>query len=202
MPNHVTTLIQIASFGGVPEEEIRKALLNDKNQVDFNLIVPMPECLMITDTSHPDPELKAAYKTNIREHGHKTWYGWRSENWGTKWNAYDQPDEGFPVGTTEFRFDTAWASPYELITILSEKLPGVTFMVSYADEDIGRNCGKYEITAGEITGLFTDKTPAECSAFAFGLKYPDADRREHGYDENWEYSDDVYDQWEKENEEA
>lgn len=44
--------------------------------------------------------------SNVDTYGHKTWYSWRTENWGTKWNAYE-------VTTTEnsIEFDTAWDSP-------------------------------------------------------------------------------------------
>ncbi len=27
--------------------------------------------------------------SNVDTYGHKTWYEWSNENWGTKWNAYD-----------------------------------------------------------------------------------------------------------------
>ncbi|MGL2998015.1 hypothetical protein [Acinetobacter baumannii] len=51
-------------------------------------------------------ELGQKVISNVDTYGHKTWYSWRTENWGTKWNAYE-------VTTTEnsIEFDTAWDSP-------------------------------------------------------------------------------------------
>ncbi|HIN56134.1 MAG TPA: hypothetical protein EYM92_04155 [Acinetobacter pittii] len=44
--------------------------------------------------------------SNVDTYGHKTWYEWSNENWGTKWNAYD-----ISVSENVIEFDTAWASP-------------------------------------------------------------------------------------------
>lgn len=51
-------------------------------------------------------ELGQKVISNVDTYGHKTWYSWRTENWGTKWNAYE-------VTTSEnsIEFDTAWDSP-------------------------------------------------------------------------------------------
>jgi len=63
---------------------------------------------------HPEyVELAHRYKANIDQHGHTDWYGWRIENWGTKWDVeanqirvlIDEP------GTLELAFDTAWSPP-------------------------------------------------------------------------------------------
>lgn len=44
--------------------------------------------------------------SNVDTYGHKTWYEWSNENWGTKWNAYD-----ISVSENIIQFDSAWASP-------------------------------------------------------------------------------------------
>lgn len=53
---------------------------------------------------------------NYEEYGYLTWYQWSTDNWGTKWNAYDVTVEG-----NVLKFDTAWNYPAKIINILIEK---------------------------------------------------------------------------------
>ena len=67
--------------------------------------------------------------------------------WGTKWGACRptaQPDEGW------CQFETAWACPTGLLTLLSERFPQDVINVVYADEDIGANCGSFSLQAGAV----------------------------------------------------
>lgn len=147
---------------------------------------------------------------NHKACGFMYWYDWNNENWGTKWNAYSQPKDGFDSDSVEFTFETAWSHPLHLIEVLSKKLPNVTFEVKFADEDTGSNCGTYTIKDGLVTNAdiappysqqtFEDKK--KYTQFSFTLRHPNDDPKSHGYDENWEYSDEVYEAWQKEHEPA
>lgn len=67
--------------------------------------------------------------------------------WGTKWNAFEptaEPDEG------RCQFDTAWACPMGVLVKVSERFPDDAITVTYADEDIGSNCGTFTLKAGQI----------------------------------------------------
>lgn len=143
---------------------------------------------------------------NYAECGYMYWYDWNQKNWGTKWNAYGQPDCGFAEDIIEFRFETAWSHPNRLIEALSRRLPTVTFGVKYADEDIGSNCGTYRIRSGtpydvDIAPRFADQSELEkrrWAEFAFRICYgDDVDPASRGYDVNWVYSDDVYEAYGK-----
>lgn len=101
---------------------------------------------------------------NFIEHGHATWYTWNIENWGTKWNAYQQGDKRNNEDTIYFQ--TAWSSPVNLIGELSDQFPNVTFKLAYADEDSGCNCGKYTISKGEA---IETNIPTNCSNEAYEL---------------------------------
>lgn len=92
-------------------------------------------------------DLGNTYINNILNYGNDTWYDWSCENWGTKWNctntyAYENDKM--------FEFDTAWSCPVPIIIALSKKFKGVNFIVEYADENLGYNCGTIEIENGEI----------------------------------------------------
>jgi len=84
---------------------------------------------------------------NYINHGHATWYSWNTENWGTKWNAYNQNDERNTEDTIYFQ--TAWCSPVNLISELSNKFPCVIIKLCYADEDSGCNTGRFTFSKGE-----------------------------------------------------
>ena len=83
--------------------------------------------------SNLDNILRGYY--NLRKYGYTNWYDWCREKWGTKWNA----SETFGSGTS-FTFDTAWNTPYAWLEELSKH---VSFKGSFADEDLGNNCGLF-----------------------------------------------------------
>lgn len=142
------------------------------------------------------PEIVRAIQ-NYEECGYLYWYDWQNEHWGTKWNAYSQPTEGWPDGCMAFRFETAWSHPSEIIAELSRRLSSADFFVRYADEDMGSNCGKYYISNGvrrdeSISKKWSDMTKLEqqkSKEFAFSVRYPGEDPKDHGMNEKYEYVD-------------
>lgn len=98
-----------------------------------------------------DPEIWAlgkCYYENRQNYGATTWYDWRWEHWGTKWNAYDcvtvSPDEKTLI------FNTAWNSVPPIVETISAKFPEVSIRYGWADEDIGYNVGKVLIRGGAV----------------------------------------------------
>ena len=65
------------------------------------------------------------------------WYGWRIDNWGTKWDIYncfnefeEEPSDYFSVS-----FQTAWAPLSEkFMEVLSKQFPGALLTNSYDEE--------------------------------------------------------------------
>lgn len=67
--------------------------------------------------------------------------------WGTKWNACEptaDPDAG------ECAFETAWSCPVGVLKKVSKRFPDDLIAVTYADEDIGSNCGTFSLKAGAV----------------------------------------------------
>lgn len=79
--------------------------------------------------------------SNIENYGHKDWYSWSVDNWGTKWNAGDSHLDD----NNNLVFETAWSMPFPIFLKISELFPDVSITVEYADEDIGSNCGRVTI---------------------------------------------------------
>ena len=83
---------------------------------------------------------------NERLYGCRDWYGWSTDNWGTKWNAYNTND----TDVDEISFETAWSNPYPVIIALSAKYPEAVFHMRFADEDFGHNVGEYSLQNGDV----------------------------------------------------
>lgn len=83
---------------------------------------------------------------NEELYGHRDWYSWSLENWGTKWNT----SETYTTSEGEVVFQTAWSTPYPVIKKLSEQNPDLLLKLRFADESIGDNCGEYHLKAGDV----------------------------------------------------
>lgn len=112
---------------------------------------------------------------NFRACGYLHSMDYARKVWGTKWNACNaeaSPDEGTAS------FDTAWSCPEPVLVELSKRFPQDEIRVTYADEDIGSNCGTFTIKAGEVTKSdiaprWNDMTPEQQEkwrAFAYEVK--------------------------------
>jgi len=112
-----------------------------------------------------------AYKSNMEEHGYRTWYDWANDNWGTKWNAYSTRVEDDSI-----YFDTAWSGVPDLICKLSLKFPDLGFEYSWADEDTGSNTGRMKIYNGEIV---EDTSPENSSKEAYELAFELTDAKKY-----------------------
>ena len=88
---------------------------------------------------------KQAYQ-NIQKYGCPTWYEWRIQNWGAKWNA-----SGAEVLDGRLSFLTAWNAPKQILQKLSQMFPSITIHHVWADEDIGFNCGECTYQNGTVT---------------------------------------------------
>ena len=86
------------------------------------------------------------YISNKVLYGHTTWYDWSCENWGTKWNSYDNEQ----VDADTILFSTAWSNPEPIMLKLSEMYPEAIIEHWWADEDMGSNDGHRVYRGGKI----------------------------------------------------
>ena len=108
---------------------------------------------------------------NFQKYGSPTWYEWRRDNWGTKWNSYNNIYDG---GNTLY-CQTAWSTPAEAILNLSKMFPDVSIEMEYADEDIGSNCGRILFKNGGVEEEYYPETRKEavehaCSVWGYDPK--------------------------------
>lgn len=81
---------------------------------------------------HNLEELGDAYINNIKQYGYVTWYEWSINNWGTKWDVY----EDFKCNERTMIFETAWSIPEPIFKKLSEEFPNDFIEIEFADEDV------------------------------------------------------------------
>ena len=126
-------------------------------------------------TAHPEIDReewdlgKQAYQ-NIQKYGCPTWYEWRIQNWGTKWNA-----SGAEVLDGRLSFLTAWNAPKQILEKLSQMFPSLTIRHVWADEDIGHNCGERTYKNGAVT---QEHLPTGHEAIELGCDLWDIDPEE------------------------
>jgi hypothetical protein len=105
----------------VKEEDSTNGLLN--------YMSPMPaELRDTTADGSKDEEM-------IKKHGYSDWYGWATDNWGTKWDVNEFYGVDRQGDTISFGFSSAWSPPigaYEtFIMNMSEKKQDVSVKAYY-----------------------------------------------------------------------
>lgn len=83
---------------------------------------------------------------NLDNYGHKDWYSWSCDKWGTKWNSYDN----YKVSENEITFLTAWSPPIPVIIELSKQFPKVEINLDFSDEQLGYGCGRLKLFGGQV----------------------------------------------------
>ncbi len=101
---------------------------------------------------------------NLKAYGHRDWYSWCIDNWGTKWNAMDVEIYTY---ANEIRFQTAWSAPEPVIAKLAELFPDITIHFLWSDEDIGSNCGEifYYADDGKAESFVENFSPEAYSIY-------------------------------------
>lgn len=168
MPNWTSNSIRIE--GAEPDLRAFLEAVKWQDEIfDFNRIIPMPELLKHTGSGYQTIDGKevrewyvigneTALLTNdkavrlftpeeeatLKEIGHRDWYTWCSENWGTKWNACraELAEDCAKEGYIEIRFETAWAPPMPVIEKMFEMFPKLSFVCTWENEG---ECERYSI---------------------------------------------------------
>ena len=127
MPNHVTHKIL---FDASAADVIFSEVCPD-GKFDFEKLVPSPPHIYRGDLNREDEE---DFPLN--------WYSWNVQNWGTKWNCYNQFTGIADDGRAYIQFDTAWSIPYPILAAFCNRF-NIPFEHRYFDE--GHNFWGIEI---------------------------------------------------------
>ena len=151
MPNWRHNVLYTLNSSAKKDNEIMSFLKSENSVFDFNNIIPTPQELKVpfsnkgkigielingtycgielsSEMKKECIELGKKYLSNTQKYGYPTWFEWRKEYWGTKWNARNvniREDSGKQF----IEFDTAWTLPLDIFFKLSSHFPGITFVV-------------------------------------------------------------------------
>jgi len=101
----------------------------------FDYFLPTPKEMM----EHPSPIRDEELSVNFEnKYGAPDWYGWRINNWGTKWDISDFSDmqyqsEEIDLSMVSFNCETAWSPPEEGLRNLSKKFEDVYFYCQFEE---------------------------------------------------------------------
>lgn len=147
MPNWCQNVV---TFQHTDPEMIRRVVAGYTGSGLLSEFLPIPDPLLNTMAGSygaGDPrqaELEQKEQDNLRDFGHRNWYDWAVENWGTKWDITSEhngdptvSDDGLSV---QFSFDSAWSPPIAAY----EKMEELGFAVDAFYYEAGcAFCGRY-----------------------------------------------------------
>ena len=122
MPNHCYNKISIY---GDEASKIASELKSEDTVFDFSKVLPEP--------NYEEVEVKSTFPKEDENDNFRMpkWWDWRVQNWGTKWNSYDDSVEIIDDETVEYTFNTAWSPPEPVIEKLREQYPDVSITAFY-----------------------------------------------------------------------
>lgn len=120
MPNWCHNRVEIYGEGA---EEIANKIASEETPFDFAKIVPEPDYDKI--------DVAPTFKKEDSDFRMPTWWDWRVQNWGTKWNSSDCEVTIMDDEQIEFTFNTAWGPPEPIIHKLRELYPDVEITAFY-----------------------------------------------------------------------
>lgn len=128
MPNHVYQKLRITNHENDDViKKLKKKIINDENNLDFNLIIKQPDNIFTGNLSEED-------RIEFAKKGIPNWYDWNIENWKTKWNAYGCEiiyDEDWCLS---IKFQTAWSIPTPIIEKIIKTFKGCKIQYIAVDE--------------------------------------------------------------------
>ena len=141
MPNWCFNRLKVYAHDGEESEKQLKKFVKENVNVDkengealsFQGSVPRPKELDITAGTRTEDE-EAQAKINEEKYGHKDWYSWCIDNWGTKWDACNSYVDDEDECEVVIAFETAWSPPLEWMQKASEKYPLLVFEMNVEEE--------------------------------------------------------------------
>ncbi len=106
----------------------------------------------ILDSHDDTPNLAKVFFDAISETGYLSWYDWRRDNWGTKWDTSNACLVSENDGELFYTYDTAWVCAIRPLLVLSEKFPSASIIVRTISDECYEENGaeEFSIQNGEI----------------------------------------------------
>ena len=134
MPNWCWNHLEVTGDEKQLQEFVEKSMnAHKETEFSFNGTHPMPEDLDITCGTQTQEEKEQAM-LNKAKYGYSTWYDWKCEEWGTKWDACEPNIQHNDIDYFSVSFDTAWSPPIAWINNIMQDFPDLCFELEYEEE--------------------------------------------------------------------
>ena len=149
MPNHVINELIFREVDEEVQARILAATCNAQGKVDFEVLVPLPLNMWWGNVSS---EHTRAFR--------RTALDWCTEQWGTKWNAYQHKPVERTADTLKLRFETAGGPPYPWLAAVFNSLQ-LSFDHNWLEEGRERGvAGRFDFSQMEGFGRPWREEPA------------------------------------------
>lgn len=150
MPNHCYNGMTIEGDEAKVAEILEKHFpeVDGVRNFDFNTVLPYPQQFLDQDEVCRKHRETNPNDWSVKDGFNSGGYEWCVQNWGTKWNAYDQEIDHFE-GYIRAEFYTAWSPPEGVLSKLCEMYPDVEINISYEEAGMCYE-GQYENQNGEL----------------------------------------------------
>lgn len=138
-------------------------------------LYPVPQELTDTVSGWSADEAEQAerekqYAENLAKYGHKDWYDWQYEMWGTKWGDCDTEITAEGDTWLSISFNTAWGPAIAGFEQVSKLFPTLTFVLAYEEMGMG-----FVGATGFRNGLICDHSSEDIHVPERGLSDDDDD---------------------------
>lgn len=165
MPNWCKNNLKIID-NGEKVLEMLEFIKNDKGEMTFKKLLPLPDELKDTDSPVQDNVSEEERQRLRNKYGADNWYDWQCANWGVKWDASESAfykDGDYWMVT----FQTPWGPPIEFLKTLSKKFNKMQFELQFADEGFGQSpLGEAIFDNGEVLYDGPEEGTSEAEMFA------------------------------------
>lgn len=144
MPNWCSNYLTVEGDSKQLKEFLEKSkritnLADEKEFFTFSGTYPEPD-YKTTPVALTYPEISAGFKTGVEKEKillneptirEGSWWDWRVQNWGTKWEPCDTYMHTQTKDNVEMSFETAWGPPVEWLEKVSKDFPDLEFNLEY-----------------------------------------------------------------------
>jgi len=149
MPNHCYNSLLVTNLHPDQKKQILDSFVlseSDQKEVISHFLAtlcPEPD-YTITPVADTFPHIQASFEMDAEELvkifcnepiiSDNSWYEWRLQNWGTKWELYDVSlVQDSTQDQLSFTFATAWSPPCEGLFSISKRFPNALFQLQYQE---------------------------------------------------------------------
>jgi hypothetical protein len=133
--------------------DFKAKTMNEKEEFTLDILIPTPPDLISVvspniyrgnDDDQEAKDVHEAYTHALKlRYGYDSWYDWRINNWGIKWDASETYYNELSEESMHVSFWSPWAPPITWVSKVAKMYPLLNFVLEYMEEGMDF-CGVFE----------------------------------------------------------